>query len=357
MTQASMTTHPYAPRPLLLQLTSALSASTALVAALAHAYTFAAWLAVSGLLPFRAKEWQRRLGFGVALGTLGWVSLVVVLGDAAHALGGPGYAFVLGGTSAALHAWALARESARRYASLRFQVGEHAALHAPPAAELLERALRASPDDTEPMQAAIVALAVMPESELGQAEDARRAFWINAYNLLARHASLGRRSTWPDDILETYRTRYSVAGRRLSLNTIEHGLLRGNRPLPGLPFRPLRAGDPRLRWGVPLDPRVHFALNCGARSCPPIRVYHEDKLDAELALAQLSFLSAETEVDPSGQRLTTTALLRMYAGDFGVAGEYLAKVLDRPELRGAEVCYRRYDWGAIDDSARQGESR
>ena len=26
-----------------------------------------------------------------------------------------------------------------------------------------------------------------------------------------------------------------------------------------------------------VDPRVHFALNCGALSCPPIRIYAEDK--------------------------------------------------------------------------------
>ena len=36
--------------------------------------------------------------------------------------------------------------------------------------------------------------------------------------------------------------------------------------------------DPRLKVALKvLDPRIHFALNCGAKSCPPIRVYTEEK--------------------------------------------------------------------------------
>ena len=38
--------------------------------------------------------------------------------------------------------------------------------------------------------------------------------------------------------------------------------------------------DPRSKVALSeLDPRIHFALNCGARSCPPIRVYTEEKYD------------------------------------------------------------------------------
>lgn len=33
------------------------------------------------------------------------------------------------------------------------------------------------------------------------------------------------------------------------------------------------------------DPRVHFALSCGARSCPPIRAYQPRRIDEELDLA------------------------------------------------------------------------
>ena len=45
--------------------------------------------------------------------------------------------------------------------------------------------------------------------------------------------------------------------------------------------------DPRLASGTPsigqkLDPRIHFALVCGARSCPPIRVYRPSNLERGL---------------------------------------------------------------------------
>ena len=39
------------------------------------------------------------------------------------------------------------------------------------------------------------------------------------------------------------------------------------------------AGDPRLALAVPLDARVHFALVCGAKSCPPIRVFQTKNLE------------------------------------------------------------------------------
>ena len=39
--------------------------------------------------------------------------------------------------------------------------------------------------------------------------------------------------------------------------------------------------------------RIHFALNCGARSCPPIRVYAAAKLEAQLNTAAKAFCSQE----------------------------------------------------------------
>ncbi len=41
----------------------------------------------------------------------------------------------------------------------------------------------------------------------------------------------------------------------------------------------------------PLDPRIHFALVCGAKSCPPIRVYTPASLEAGLEAAAQAFCS------------------------------------------------------------------
>ena len=53
------------------------------------------------------------------------------------------------------------------------------------------------------------------------------------------------------------------------------------------------AGDERISLVVELDPRIHFTLNCGATSCPPIRVYSAPNLDSQLNRAAASFLCAD----------------------------------------------------------------
>lgn len=75
---------------------------------------------------------------------------------------------------------------------------------------------------------------------------------------------------------------YIIAGQALSLDEIENGLLRGNRK-PPMSLWPVFMPWDRRRSGAlntkDVDPRIHFALNCGAKSCPLVRVYSADKLD------------------------------------------------------------------------------
>lgn len=40
---------------------------------------------------------------------------------------------------------------------------------------------------------------------------------------------------------------------------------------------------------TPLDPRIHFALVCGAKSCPPIKVYTAEALEEGLEAAAAAF--------------------------------------------------------------------
>ena len=68
------------------------------------------------------------------------------------------------------------------------------------------------------------------------------------------------------------------------------------------------------------DPRVHFALVCGARSCPPIRTYTADGLDAQLAAAAEAFCAGEVRVvgDPAERTVTVSKIIgTWYANDFG----------------------------------------
>ena len=51
--------------------------------------------------------------------------------------------------------------------------------------------------------------------------------------------------------------------------------------------------DERACLALDLDPRIHFGLNCGAKSCPPIRVYSPKNLDSQLNRPAASFLCAD----------------------------------------------------------------
>ena len=85
------------------------------------------------------------------------------------------------------------------------------------------------------------------------------------------------------------------------------------RLLPNLLFRPHIK-----KWiASPFDPRIHFALNCGAQSCPPIAVYTPVEIDAQLDQAVAAFLDGETTIDTATQTISANPILRWYRADFG----------------------------------------
>ena len=65
----------------------------------------------------------------------------------------------------------------------------------------------------------------------------------------------------------------------------------------------------RLKSVVNLDPRIHFALNCGANSCPPIGVYSGKSLKRQLEMASQSFLGSSTVVNHDTATVTLSKLL------------------------------------------------
>lgn len=247
--------------------------------------------------------------------------------------------------------WALGRESSVLWASDRPGLEHPAPSETSSLGEALWRALGTASfnDGRAEIELAMGLLALAPPEAVPTSEPARRAFWINVYNVLARHAVRARRSTAWYEWLEPFRTVYSVAGAELTLDQIEHGLLRNNARPPGFPRRTLRAGDSRLRWAVPLDARVHFALRCGAVSCPPIRRYDGDKVDQQLAQAARAFMAEESSFDVTSGVVTTSRILSFYAVDFGGTASILAlisRALDDAAIAAPHVRlrYRRYDF-------------
>ncbi len=187
-------------------------------------------------------------------------------------------------------------------------------------------------------------------------DDARIAFWISAYNALLLEEL--KRNPRTGSVLRHRRMFRSVScrvgEREYSLDVIEHGILRRNARPPYAARRVLRNDDPR-RQAMPsrLDPRVHFALNCGAVSCPPIRRYSAAGLDAELEATTSAYMRAETAIDRDAERITLPYLMRLYSPDFGDRGaalEFAARHLDADD--GAwvreggpkRVRYGKFDW-------------
>lgn len=58
---------------------------------------------------------------------------------------------------------------------------------------------------------------------------------------------------------------------------------------------------------TPVDPRIHFALVCGAKSCPPIKLYSPDTLEEGLAAAAEAFIAADVEVDKQARKVRDAA--------------------------------------------------
>merc|ERR1739848_646889 len=77
-----------------------------------------------------------------------------------------------------------------------------------------------------------------------------------------------------------------------------------------------------------LDPRIHFALNCGAKSCPPIRAYSTPNLDSQLSRSAASFLCANEaiSINQDDRAIKMSKLFLWYGCDFGSCD---AEVLSR----------------------------
>jgi len=184
----------------------------------------------------------------------------------------------------------------------------------------------------------------------------RLAFWINVYNAMVFHAvvALGiRRTVWEMRAFFA-RVAYRIGGFTLTADAVEHGILRANAGHGLLRRRPFGARDPRLALTVhPVDPRIHFAITCGAQSCPPVGVYRAAALDEQLDLAARNFLNQEVALDARGC-VTCSRILEWYAADFesvGGVGAVLRRYLDPGPVRDAvegrpRACdvFRSYDW-------------
>lgn len=181
-----------------------------------------------------------------------------------------------------------------------------------------------------------------------QTDNQKIAFWVNVYNayiqiVLKKNPELyeDRRSFFKKDLID-------IGGCVLSFSNIEHGIIRRSQWALGLgrimnPFAPKyqRRYRPSER-----EPRIHFALNCGAKSCPPVAIYDPQNLDYQLDYMSKKYLERTTEYDSSEKKVTTSTLFSWFRGDFG-GKKGIKRMLKSYELiptTDIDVQFGDYDW-------------
>lgn len=178
-------------------------------------------------------------------------------------------------------------------------------------------------------------------------DKARLAFWINAYNawtlkIICDHYPVGSItelavqkngksvSVWDQPLV-------TIGGKTMTLNNIEHNIIR-------VQFR---------------EPRIHFALVCAAKSCPPLRpeAYTEQQLDKQLNEQARMFVrdQSKNSFDAQAKVASISPLFDWYAEDFGGKGEPVLRYLAlyaSPETatvlknsaKNWQLRFMEYDW-------------
>lgn len=179
------------------------------------------------------------------------------------------------------------------------------------------------------LEAYVAWLAKAPEPA---ERNAKLAYLINAYNALAMYNAV-RTGIPPElDSIKVkffYRDRFELAGRRISLYALENQVI-----------RPMG------------EPRVHFALNCMAVSCPrlPKEPFRAETLDADLERLSREFFAdpRNTAVDPSGRTVRFSEILKFYTEDFLKAAPSLVAYANRYREEKIPEDFRAdfipYDW-------------
>ncbi len=188
----------------------------------------------------------------------------------------------------------------------------------------------------------------LPISELQKdlkTDNDKKAFWINCYNaffqILRKEKGIDKPAIYRDKLT-------AIAGRNWSLDEMEHGILRKYRYKLSLGYLP-NIFTPSLikKMAVEkIDYRIHFALNCGAKSCPPIAFYNADRIEQQLEMATLSFLEGETDVFPDKKEIHVSRLFQWFAGDFG-GKSGTRKILEEKlklNTNGQKIIYKEYSW-------------
>ena len=159
--------------------------------------------------------------------------------------------------------------------------------------------------------------------------DTYRAFWINAYNLAVIKGIINNYPTNSplDDAGFFDKTKYSLGGKKTTLNDIEHKLLRAN-------FK---------------DARFHFVLVCGAIGCPPLisNAYLPSTLDTQLEVQTKKAINGSF-IKVKKNKVYASKIMEWYKEDFTMNGkteiDFINTYRTEKISNKAKLSYFDYDW-------------
>jgi hypothetical protein len=156
----------------------------------------------------------------------------------------------------------------------------------------------------------------------------KMAYWINAYNAFTIKLIV---DNYPvKSIMDLHQGKpwdvkwIKLGSKTYSLNEIEHDILR-----------------PKYQ-----DARIHFAVNCAARSCPPLlnQAWTGENLNTNLEKQTRSFINNPRYNSISKRKVEVSKIFEWYASDFGNLIDYLNKYSETRIDKGASVNYQEYNW-------------
>lgn len=164
--------------------------------------------------------------------------------------------------------------------------------------------------------------------EKSWSKNKKMAYWINAYNgytiklILNNHpvksiTDLHGGKPWDVKWIK-------LDGRTLSLNNIENDILR-----------------PTYK-----DARIHFAVNCAAKSCPTLlnRAWTEGNLNANFEKQAKAFINNANFNSISKNSIEVSKIFEWYKVDFGNLIDYLNKYSTTKINSDAKINFMEYDW-------------
>lgn len=177
----------------------------------------------------------------------------------------------------------------------------------------------------------------------------KKTFFINLYNSFVIYALRNDPSLYQDRGSFFSTKRFKLAGNNISLDNIEHDYLRHSSVKWGLGiFHKIFPSclEKKLRVDK-VDWRIHFSLNCGAKSCPPVFAYSLENIETEMKESSKKYLEKNTTYNKEKKELFVPVLMSWFRNDFGnkkgvkrICKEFnIIAENDNPS-----ISYNSYDW-------------